>query len=277
MIGFFDSGFGGLTILKEVVKILPQYSYIYLGDNARTPYGSRSQEVIYQFTTEGVVELFKRGAKLIILACNTSSASALRKIQQEFLPKYFSNKKACPEQNRRVLGIIIPTAEEVKKFTLSNEVGILATEATVNSLSYPKEINKLFPEIKVYQQGCPLLVPIIERGEIEWQGLDLIIEKYLDELFQKSRKIDTIILGCTHYAIIEEKIKSRVPDGVKIISQGPIIAEKLKNYLLRHPEIEEKLSKTGEKIFFSTEDSKRVKYLSSLFYGEPINIETIKI
>lgn len=175
------------------------------------------------------------------------------------------------------MGIIIPTAEEVKKFTLSNEVGILATEATVNSFSYPKEINKLFPEIKVYQQSCPLLVPIIESGEIEWRGLDLIIEKYLHELFQKSQKIDTIILGCTHYAIIEEKIKNRVPAGVKIISQGPIIAEKLKNYLLRHPEIEEKLSKAGERIFFSTEDSERVRYLSSLFYGEPINIETIKI
>jgi len=269
MIGFFDSGFGGLTILKEVVKVLPSYSYIYLGDNARAPYGSRSQKVIYQFTTEGVIELFKRGAELIILACNTSSSSALRKIQQEFLPKYFPNKK--------VLGIIIPTAEEVKKFTLSNEVGILATEATVNSLSYPKEINKLFPEIKIYQQSCPLLVPIIESGEIEWLGLDLIIKKYLDELFQNSQRIDTIILGCTHYAIIEERIKNRVPAGVKIISQGPIIAEKLKNYLLRHPEIEEKLSKTGEKIFFSTEDSERVRCLSNLFYGEPINIETIKI
>jgi glutamate racemase len=269
MIGFFDSGFGGLTILKEVVKILPQYSYIYLGDNARAPYGSRSQEVIYQFTVEGVVELFKRGAELVILACNTSSSSALRKIQQEFLPKYFPNKK--------VLGIIIPTAEEAKRFTLSNELGILATGATVNSLSYPKEINKFFPKIKVYQQSCPLLVPIIESGEFEWPGLDLIIKKYLDELFQKSQRIDTIILGCTHYAIIEEKIKSRVSAGVKIISQGPIIAEKLKNYLLRHPEIGEKLSKTGEKIFFSTENSEKVKYFSSLFYGEPINVEIIKI
>jgi len=268
MIGFFDSGLGGLTVLKEAIKILPQYSYVYLGDNARTPYGNRSQETIYQFTLEGVKKLFEKGAELIILACNTSSSASLRKIQQKFLPRNFPDK--------RVLGIIIPTAEEIDKLSHSKEIGILATEATVNSLAYPKEVAKIYPHINVYQQACPLLVPIIETGEINGKNLDVAVGNYLAELFVKSRKIDTIILGCTHYAIIEEKIKSRVPAGVKIVSQGPIIAEKLKNYLIRHPEIEEKISKTRERLFFSTEDSERVKYLASLFYGESIKIETIK-
>ena len=268
-IGFFDSGLGGLTVLKEVVKTLPQYSYIYLGDNARTPYGSRSQEIIYQFTLQGVKKLFEKGAELVILACNTSSSASLRKIQQEFLPRNFPGK--------RVLGIIIPTAEEIDRFSQTKEVGILATEATVNSLAYQKEINKLYPDINVYQQACPLLVPIIESGEIDEENLNLAIQKYLNKLFAKNRKIDTIILGCTHYAIIEEKIKSLLPADVKIVSQGPIIAEKLKNYLIRHPEIEEKISKTGKRLFFSTEDSERIRLLTSLFYGEPLKIEVIKI
>jgi glutamate racemase len=269
MIGFFDSGLGGLTVLKEAIKILPKYSYIYLGDNARTPYGSRSQDVIYEFTKEGVTELFNQGAELVILACNTSSSSALRKIQQEFLPRNFPSK--------RVLGIIIPTSEEIDKFSHSKEIGIMATEATVNSLAYPKAINKIYPHINVYQQACPLLVPIIEAGEINGKNLDAAVGNYLGELFVKSQEIDTIILGCTHYAVIREKIKSRVPAGVKIVFRWPIIAEKLKNYLIRHPEIEEKISKTGERLFFSTENSERVKYLASLFYGESIKIETIKI
>ena len=260
MLGFFDSGFGGLTILKEVVKILPKYSYIYLGDNARMPYGSRSQEEIYKFTVEGVEELFKRGAKLVILACNTSSSSALKIIQREFLPKNYPDK--------RVLGVIIPTAEEIGKFTSSREVGILATEATVNSLAYLREINKFYPEIKVYQQACPLLVPIIEAGEIKQKNLNLAIEQYLNQLFQKSRKIDTIILGCTHYAIIENKIKSYLSKSVKILSQGKIVADKLKNYLERHSEIENKLSKTGEKIFLTTKNSERVKKLAKLFFED---------
>jgi len=269
MLGFFDSGLGGLTVIREAIKILPQYSYIYLADNARTPYGNRNQETIYQFTLEGVKKLFEKGAELIILACNTSSSSALRKIQQEFLPRNFPSK--------RVLGIIIPTAEEIDKLSHSKEIGIMATEATVNSLAYPKEINKIYPDIKVYQQACPLLVPIIEAGEIGWPGLDLAIEKYLNELFQKSDKIDTIILGCTHYAIVEEKIKKHLPEGVKIVSQGSIIAEKLKNYLIRHPEIDSRISKTGKRIFLTTEDSDRIKFLAELFYDVAIKIETIKI
>jgi len=262
MIGLFDSGLGGLTILKEVVKILPQYSYIYLGDNARSPYGSRSQEVIYQFTSEGVRELFNRGAELIVLACNTSSSSALRRIQQEFLPLDFPNKK--------VLGIIIPTAEESPNFTKSKEVGILATEATVNSLAYPAEIVKINSGIKVYQQACPLLVPIIEAGETDWEGLDLAIKKYLSELFNKSRSIDAIILGCTHYAIIENRIREYLPSNVRIVSQGKIVAEKLRDYLIRHPEIENKIMKDGGRLFLTTKSSKRVGKLARVFYNEPI-------
>jgi len=267
MIGFFDSGFGGLTVLKEVVKLLPQYSYLYLGDNARTPYGNRSQEVIYQFTTEGVGELFKRGAKLVILACNTSSSGALRRIQQEFLPRVY------PERSRRVLGIIIPTAEKIEKFTSTKEVGILATEATVNSLAYPKEIRKVSPEIRIYQQACPLLVPVIEAGEIESLKLEQLIGIYVDNLFSQSSKIDAVILGCTHYAIIEGEIKKHLPQNVKLVSQGPIIAQRLKDYLRRHPEIENRISKNSERLFFTTENSKRVRALSGLFYGEPLELE----
>lgn len=269
MIGFFDSGLGGLTILKEVVKLLPEYDYIYLGDNARTPYGSRSQDVIYNFTCEGVSELFRQGAILVILACNTSSSAALRKIQQEFLPKYFPRKN--------VLGIIIPTAEEINNFTKTKEVGVLATEATAKSQTYTKEINKRFPEVKVYEQPCPLLVPIIEAGEIEWEGLDLAIQKYLEELFNKSSKIDTVILGCTHYAIIEDKIRKYLPLTVKLVSQGRIVAKKLKDYLGRHKEIEIRLGKNGKRVFLTTEYSERIKNLAKLFYGEPINIKSINL
>lgn len=277
-IGFFDSGLGGLTIFKEVVKALPKYSYIYLGDNSRAPYGGRSQEIIYQFTTEGIRELFKRNVQLVILACNTSS-SVLRKIQQEFLPRASLGK--------RVLGIIIPTAEEVANPHAKN-IGILATEATVNSLVFPKEINKIYPKTKVYQQACPLLVPMIEAGEIKWKGLDLIIQKYLKELFKKSKKIDTIILACTHYPIIKNKflrnlhflknkIKKYLPKNIRVISQGKIVAKKLKDYLKRHPEIEEKLSKTKERIFLTTENSKRIRNLAKLFYGQPIKLEVINL
>lgn len=269
MIGFFDSGLGGLTILKDVERLLPDYSYIYLGDNARSPYGSRSQEIIYQFTKEGAEELFKRGAELIILACNTSSASALRKIQQEFLPVHYPD--------RRILGIIIPTAEEVENFITSKNIGILATEATVNSKAYVSEIAKINPEIKVFQQACPLFAPIIEAGEVEWEGLDLTIKKYLNELFSKSGEIDAVILGCTHYAIIEESIKKYLPAGAKLISQGAIIAEKLKEYLARHIEFEMKLDKQGRRIFLTTENSQKIKNLAKVFYGEGIVIESISI
>ncbi len=269
MIGFFDSGLGGLTVLKEAVKLLPQYSYLYLEDNARSPYGNRDQETIYEYTTEGVRELFKRGAGLVILACNTSSSAALRRIQQEFLPAHFPNK--------HVLGIIIPTAEEIGSITRSREVGVLGTQATVDSLAYTKEIAKVFPEIKVYEAACPMLVPMIEDGEGESPEISDLIQIYLNELLVQSFNIDTVILGCTHFAIIHEQIKRQLPYGVQTVSQGPIIARKLKEYLARHEEIENKLEKNSERIFLSTEDSPKVESLSSLFYGEPVKIELVKL
>ena len=267
MIGFFDSGLGGLSVLREVEKLLPDYSYVYLGDNARTPYGSRTQETIYQFTREGVEYLFKRGAELIILACNTSSSAALRRIQQEYLPLY--------QPQKRVLGILIPTAEEISTFTKSRKVGILATEATVNSGAYVREVNKFAPDIKVYQQACPLFVPLIEAGELEWVGVDLLVQKYLGQLFSQSDGIDVIVLCCTHYAVIENKIRSHLPQGVDLISQGGIIAKRLKDYLRRHPEIDARIQKGGSRVFLTTEKSDRVSRLASLCYGRPISLEIV--
>lgn len=269
MLGFFDSGLGGLAVLKEVEKEMPQYSYIYLGDNARTPYGSHSHDTIYKFTKQGVAHLFKKGAEVVILACNTASSSALRRIQQEFLPKYYPKKK--------VLGIIIPTAEEVISKTKTGEIGILATEATVHSFAYPKEITKMNESLKVHQQAGTLLVPIIEAGELDWDGLDSIIKKYLNELFERSKKIDTLVLACTHYALIEDKIRKHTPSKVQIISQGQIVAQKLKEYLEKHPEIESRLKKGDERDFYSTEDSWRVRNLFKLFYGRPVEVKKISL
>lgn len=267
MLGFFDSGLGGLTILKEVIKLMPDYSYIYLGDNARTPYGSHSQDIIYKFTSQGVARLFDEGAKLIVLACNTSSSGALRRLQREFLPEHYPDKK--------VLGIVIPTAEAAIMATISKEIGVLGTEATVNSLVYEKEIRKLDNGIKVYQQACPLLVPIIEAGDLEWKELDLIVKKYVNQLFKKSEKIDTLILGCTHYELIKDIIKKYVPDSVKILNQGIIVAKKLEDYLERHPEISRQLEKSGERNFLSTEDSPRVKDLFCKFYGKETGLRKV--
>lgn len=287
MIGFFDSGLGGLTVLKEAVKLMPQYSYVYLGDNARTPYGDLDQETIYEYTTEGVSELFRRGAELIILACNTSSSVALRRIQQEFLPRIY------PRRSRRVLGIIIPTAEKIGEFTKSREVGVLGTQATVNSLAYTKEIAKVSPEITVYEAACPMLVPMIEEGDGDSLEITDLIQIYLNELLVQSFNIDTIILGCTHFALIGEQIKRQLPYDAQAVSQGPIIARKLKDYLNHHPEIEKELAKNGpihsinsgqadlsqagERIFLSTENSEKVKALSAMFYGEPIELERVDL
>ena len=264
MIGFFDSGFGGLTILKEVEKALPNYSYIYLGDNARTPYGNLSQEKIYQYTCQGVEELFRRGANLIILACNTSSTMALRRLQQEYLPDKHPGKK--------VLGIIIPTAEEMIG---TRNVGIFATEATVSSCAYLAEISKFNPQAKVFQQACPLLVPIIEAGNFE--QLDSVVQEYAQELFEKSISMDAIILGCTHYAIVEKTFRKYLPDGIKIFSQGEIVAKKLKEYLDRHPEFKDKLKEGGKKIFLTSENSPHVQALAELFYGEKIDLFVISL
>lgn len=267
MLGFFDSGFGGLTILREVAKELPQYSYIYLGDNARTPYGSHSHEVIYRFTKQCVGELFRRGAQIVILACNTASSVALRRIQQEFLPRYYPD--------RRVLGIIIPTAEEIVLQTRSKEIGIFGTEAMVHSFAYPKEVTKLNDSIKVHQQACPMLVPIIEAGELTWEGLSLAVKKYTNELFYQSSAIDLVVLGCTHYALIQDIFSQHIPSRVRVVSQGALVAKKLSSYLARHPELRDCIDRSGERIFLSTEDSFRVRSLFSLFWGSPVEIKKI--
>jgi len=264
-IGFFDSGFGGLSVVREIKAALPQYSTLYLGDNARTPYGSRSRDIIHRYTLEGVRELFDRGAELIVLACNTSSSVALRKIQQEFLPLHHPAK--------RVLGIVIPTAEEVVQSSRNKTIGVLATEATVASQAYPQEIQKIDSDVRVFQQACPLLVPIIESGEL--QNAKPAAAGYVDALLEKDDRIDTVLLGCTHYALIETVIRSLVPAGIQVLSQGAIVARKLADYLSRHTEIETRLDRSGRAVFMTTEYSERIQRLGARFYGEPISMQTI--
>jgi glutamate racemase len=265
VLGFFDSGFGGLSVVREIQKKLPQYSFTYLGDNARTPYGSRPLEVIHRFTLEGVVELFNRGCELIIVACNTSSSVALRKIQQEYQQKQHPDK--------RVLGIVIPTAEEVSSLSTTKVIGILATEATVNSLAYPQEILKIDPQVQVHQQACPLLVPLIEAGDVE--ATRGPARQYVESLLEQDPRIDTILLGCTHYALIESILRQLIPQTIRVVTQGAIVAGKLADYLRRHPEIERRLDKSGKEIFLSTEYSPRVQKLATQFFGRPIAIETV--
>lgn len=255
--------------MKEVEKLLPQYSYLYLGDNGRAPYGSRKQKEIFQFTLEGIEFLFSQGADLVIIACNTSSSLALRKIQREVLPKKYPGKK--------VLGIIIPTAEDAEKFTKTKNIGVLATPATVKYGSYIKEIKKSCPDIKCFQRACPELVPLIESGKHAHNKLDVKIEEYLRELLGQSEKIDAVILGCTHYALIESNIRKILPENIKIVSQGKTIAQKLKKYLTRHPEIRKKLDKKGERRFFTTGEKKKVEKLAKIFYGKALSFQQIKL
>ncbi len=266
MIGIFDSGFGGLTIFKELIKQLPQYNYIYLGDSARAPYGNRSQELIFEFTRQAVDYLFKQGCRLIILACNTASAEALRKIQQEWLPVNY------PE--RRVLGVIRPTAETAVTLTKNNRIGVIGTESTICSKAFIKEIEKLNPNTKVFQQSCPLLVPIIEAGDYSWKGTDLILEKYLTPLLK--HKIDTLILGCTHYPIIKNKIK-KITKKIKLVSQEEIIGLKLADYLKRHLEIEKKLGKSGKRFFLTTDLTDKFQKLGSQFFGKKIFPKVVRL
>jgi glutamate racemase len=245
-IGIFDSGVGGLTVLKSIRQELPQYDYIYLGDNARAPYGTRSFDVIYQYTLEAVKKLFSMGCHLVILACNTASAKALRTIQQNDLPNI--------DPNKRVLGVIRPTTENIHLFTQSKHIGILATQGTVKSESYVIEINKFSPEIKVSQEACPMWVPLIESNEYQTEGAAYFIQKHIDNIFQKDPLIDTLVLGCTHYPILINEIKKYIPSHVNILSQGEIVAEQLKRYLVRHPEMDIRCSKGGNIAYFTTED-----------------------
>lgn len=268
-IGVFDSGYGGLTILSEIQKLLPQYDYIYLGDNSRAPYGTRSFDVVYEFTKQAVLTLFEQGCNLVILACNTASAKALRTIQQNDLPHINSNK--------RVLGIIRPTAEIIGDITKTRHIGIVGTPGTIQSESYSIEINKLHPDITVNSHACPMWVPIVENNEFNTQGADYFIKKDLDSILGKDKEIDTLILGCTHYPLLIDKIKQYAPSELQILSQGKYIAESLENYLSRHPEIEESCTKGGNTQYYTTESASKFKESASIFLNKEIEVKRINI
>ncbi|MDB5280442.1 MAG: murI [Ferruginibacter sp.] len=264
-IGVFDSGYGGLTVLREIKTQLPGYDYVYLGDNARAPYGSRSFETIYQYTLQCVEWFFKQGCPLVILACNTASAKALRSIQQLNLPLI--------DPSRRVLGVIRPTSEIIGHYTNTNKVGVLGTAGTVQSLSYPIEIEKFFPSVQVFQQACPMWVPLVENNEYNSPGADYFIKKYLDQLLDQSNEIDTVLLACTHYPLLIDKIRAYLPPAISIISQGDIVAKSLVDYLNRHPEIESKCNKQGNSVFFTTDSANDFNQKATIFYGNPIQSE----
>lgn len=256
-------------MLRCVVEALPQYDCVYLGDNARAPYGSRSQKVVYEFTLEAVEYLFRLGCPLIIIACNTSSAKALRRIQQEYLPGSFPD--------RRVLGVVRPLVEEVAERQSFRKVGLLATEGVVASEAYLREIEKLDPAIRVYQKACPLLVPIIEAGEQDWEGAEMIVRKYLGELMSEAGSIDALLLACTHYPILYGTIRRNLPAGVELLEQGPIVAAKLADYLQRHPGMERRLSRGGTREFLTTDLTERFDRLARTFFGNPIHSKIISL
>lgn len=268
-IGVFDSGYGGLTVMQEIVKKLPQYDYVYLGDNARAPYGTRSFETVYRYTLECVEWFFKQGCPLVILACNTASAKALRTIQQNDLPKL--------NAANRVLGVIRPTAEIIGKYSKTKKVGVLATTGTVLSESYKIEINKFYPDVHVYQQACPMLVPLIENNEHEGKGADYFVKEYVDALKNQSAGIDTVLLGCTHYPLLANKIQQQLNGNVQLLSQGEIVADSLADYLHRHPEIEERLTKQEQKQFFTTDSADDFNRHARLFYGAEIQAVHIEL
>jgi glutamate racemase len=268
-IGIFDSGYGGLTILKAIRELLPQYDYAYLGDNARAPYGMRSFDIVYQFTRQAVLKLFEMGCQLVILGCNTASAKALRSIQQNDLPNI--------DPLRRVLGVIRPTAEVVGKLTETKHVGILATPGTIKSDSYNIEINKLWPELSVTGVACPLWVPIVENNEATGAGADYFVKKRIDHILWLDPDIDTLILGCTHYPILMPKIKQYVPEGVKIVSQGEYVAESLKDYLARHTDMDARCTKNGTVRYYTTENADKFKEAARIFITEDIQVEHIDL
>jgi glutamate racemase len=261
-IGVFDSGYGGLTVLKELNKKLPSYDFLYLGDNARTPYGTRSYEAVYKFTLDGVKKLFSFGCNLVILACNTASAKALRTIQQQDLPVI--------DPAKRVLGVIRPSTELVGSITKTNSVGVLGTNGTIQSASYKIEIEKFFPKIKVYQQACPMWVPLVENNEHTREGADYFVEKYLKQLYNQSTEIDTIILGCTHYPLLINKIKQRLLPNTIVVNQGEIVASGLIDYLKRHPEMDQNCSKNGNVKFYTTDSSELFDKQATIFYGKSV-------
>ena len=268
-IGVFDSGYGGLTILDKIREVLPEYDYIYLGDNARAPYGTRSFEVVYEFTRQAVNNLFDMGCHLVILACNTASAKALRSIQMNDLPQI--------DPARRVLGVIRPTVECVGEISKNQHIGVLATAGTIKSESYPLEIHKLFPEIQVSGTACPMWVSLVENNESQDEGADYFIRKYIDQLLSKDPQIDTVILGCTHFPILLPKIRQYIPDHISVIAQGEYVAESLKDYLKRHPEMDAKCTKNGNCQFYTTEAEEKFSESASTFLKQQISVKHITL
>jgi glutamate racemase len=266
-IGIFDSGYGGLTILHGIRQLLPEYDYLYLGDNARTPYGTRSFEVVYEFTRQAVMKLFEMGCHLVILGCNTASAKALRTIQQNDLPKL--------DATRRVLGVIRPTAEVIGSLTHNRHVGIFATEGTIKSESYNLEIHKLYPDIQVSGVACPFWVPLVEYNEADSPGADYFVKKRIDQLLRQDPQIDTIILGCTHYPLLLPKIHKYIPRGIRIIAQGEYVASSLQQYFVRHPEMEQRCTKNGQTRYLTTENPERFKEQAQIFLHESIEVENV--
>ena len=268
-IGIFDSGYGGLTVMKEIVRTLPEYDYVYLGDNARAPYGTRSFDTVYRYTLECVKWFFAQGCPLVVLACNTASAKALRTIQQNDLDRI--------APGRRVLGVIRPTTEIIGNYSRSGHVGILATAGTVASDSYPIEISRFFPELKVYQEACPMWVPLVENNEHLQPGADYFIQQHLNRLMQKSDRVDTVLLACTHYPLLEAKIRQYLPAGVDLLSQGEIVAASLKDYLQRHPGMNESLTKRGTRKFFTTDSVGDFEKQAGIFFGEPLRATRVDL
>ncbi len=268
-IGVFDSGYGGLTILREMRRRLPDYDYLYLGDNARAPYGPRSFDVVYKFTLEAVRYLFAQGCPLVILACNTASAKALRTIQQNDLPQI--------DPTRRVLGVIRPTVEHLGEMSRDGHIGVFATAGTVRSQSYDLEVAKLFPDFTVDSQACPMWVPLVENHEADGKGADYFVNKYVDELFTKRGDIDTVLLACTHFPILYDKIRRAVPEGVNVVCQGEVVAESLADYLRRHPEMESRLDRGGTCRYLTTENPESFSSLARIFLDEPVNVNHIDL
>ena len=266
-IGIFDSGYGGLTILHGIRQLLPEYDYLYLGDNARAPYGPRSFDVVYEFTRQAVIKLFEMGCHLIILGCNTASAKALRTIQQNDLPLL--------DPERRVLGVIRPTAEIIGNLTQSRHVGVLATEGTIRSESYTMEIQKLWPDIQVSGVACPFWVPLVEYNEADSPGADYFVKKRIDEIMRKDPAIDTIILGCTHYPLLMPKILRYLPHGVRVVPQSEYVAESLKHYFEHHPKIEQRCSRGASVHYLTTENPEKFKESAQIFLHEPVEVENI--
>ncbi len=268
-IGVFDSGYGGLTILEGIRNLLPGYDYLYLGDNARAPYGPRSFDVVYEFTRQAVLKLFELGCHLVILGCNTASAKALRSIQQTDLPLI--------DPQRRVLGIIRPTAEVIGSLTQTRHIGLLATEGTIKSQSYTLEIQKLHPEIQVSGVACPFWVPLVEYNEADSPGADYFVKKRIDQLMALDPQIDAVILGCTHYPLLMPKIKKYMPRQVRIVAQGGYVASSLKLYLERHPEMERLCSKRGTTRYLTTENPEKFKESAQIFLRQPVSVDSVSL